>query len=732
MFLLFIFLFTAVSSALSQPRSVTVLSGKDRSPVPYAYILFQEMDDGSGKKKEKASSLTRADGTAIVPFSNDVMVRISHLGFQEFTDTLLSNESKIIYLHPLNIPIDEVVVTAQYTPAHPANSVYPVEVITREALERRGATNLSEALKQETHIRISQDNILGSKLSLQGLSGSQVKIMMDGIPVTGRENGNIDLSQLNLNNVKRIEIIEGPVSVQYGTNAMGGVINIITNHGRHDGWNTRLNGYYESAGVYNADAGIGFGRKKHSVDGAGGRNFFDGYSAEDTSRFKEWKPKEQYFGTLKYGFGYRRLNFTLKGDAFYEKVTDRGEPRPPYNITAFDNYFHNQRYIGAASVSGEILQHHYLDQLFSYSHYSRIRNRYYKDLVTLENTMTVNPGDQDTTRFHTFYVRGSVSRNKPEKIFNYQLGYDINAEKGEGGKIENESRTIGDYALFTSLNLKPVKEIALQGGVRWTYNTAYGSRFIPSFHIKWSPRNELTLRASYAQGFRTPFLKELYLDFVDLNHDIRGNPDLGAEYSHNVSFSLNYQREINHHHVAIIPSFYFNDITNMIKLVETGVRRYTYQNIEQFMTIGILLSAEYRFNDFTLSAAAGNSGQRKERGEFNYSPEISLQASYLVPKALITISLYNKYNGPQTTYVLDEVADISQKEIDAYTIMDVSVNRQFLGKRISLTAGVKNMLNVNEVNSTGGGSIHNPGDNTTIGWGRSFFASLKFSIDKKN
>jgi len=325
-----------------------------------------------------------------------------------------------------------------------------------------------------------------------------------------------------------------------------------------------------------------------------------------------------------------------------------------------------------------------------------------------------------------------VSRNKPDKIFNYQIGYDVNIDRGEGGKIEDGSQMIGDYAVFSSFNFKPAKKLALQAGIRWSYNTDYMPPVTPSFNIKWSPATTLTIRTSYARGFRAPSLKELYLDFVDLNHDIHGNPDLDAENSHNVSFSLDYKPKVNKHEFGVTPSFYFNDINNLITLAETGRWAYTYVNIENMMTMGGFLELKYGYEDFSFQVNAGYASQKHDgSGSFYYSPEVSVDAGYLIPGALITLSVFNKFNGSQTSFVVDEATGIAEKEMDSYNILDVSLNRQFWDKRISLTAGVKNILDVNNVGSTGGGGIHSgPGDFTSIAWGRSFFASLKFLFNK--
>lgn len=697
------------------------------------FVFFHRMDE-SDEKKQKFSALTDENGKVQIPFEGDVVVKISHLGFQALSDTIQAGASPVIYLQPSDVSVDQVVITAQYTPDDPRNSVFPVNVIKQERIERQGANNLKDVLAQETNIRIGQDNVLGSSISMQGLSGDQIKIMVDGVPVIGRINGNIDISQMNLNNTQRIEIIEGPMSVQYGTNALGGVINLITDYKKMDGVNARVNGYYESAGVYNVDAGAGYGKKNHYVDLSGGRYFFDGYSEADTSRNMQWKPKEQYFATLKYGYGFKRLQFTAKGDAFYEKITNRGEPRPPYNVTAFDDFYYTHRYNGAASVRGEILENHYIDQIVAYNYYRRIKNTYFKDLTTLEMTMTPNTGDQDTSRFDAYLIRGFISRNKPDKIFNYQVGYDINIETGEGKRIDDNKQTIGDYAVFTSFNLKPLKALALQAAVRWSYNTAYRAPVTPTFHLRWKPIEQLVARASYARGFRAPSLKELYLDFVDINHNIQGNTDLQAENSHNASASLDYVRKTHEHSVRFTPSFFFNDIRNMITLAQYGdANEYTYANIAHYQTLGGELSIGYTFKKLSVELGSGMIGRKSSDDDaFHFTPDFSAQASYVIPKAEITVSVFNKYNGRQKFFLTNEIGEITQQSRAAHNLLDISLNRKFWKDNISVTAGVKNLLDVNNISSTTGTGAHSSDSGSAaVAWGRTFFASLKFSFSKQ-
>ena len=95
---------------------------------------------------------------------------------------------------------------------------------------------------------------------------------------------------------------------------------------------------------------------------------------------------------------------------------------------------------------------------------------------------------------------------------------------------------IGDYALFTSSEYKPINGLIIRPGLRYSYNTSYKSPLIPSLNLRYN-RNDWIFRTSYSSGFRAPSIKDLYFNFVDSNHDIQGNPNLTAETSHNFSFS---------------------------------------------------------------------------------------------------------------------------------------------------------------------------------------------------
>jgi outer membrane receptor for ferrienterochelin and colicins len=142
----------------------------------------------------------------------------------------LEKNTKIeITLKPSVKNLDEVVVTGQPQGQTLRNSVYQVRVIDRARIEQRAATNVMGVLNNEIGFRFSNDMALGTTdIQLMGMSGRNVKILLDGVPMLDRGDTRESLNQIDINSIERIEIVEGPMSVNYGTDALAGVINIIT------------------------------------------------------------------------------------------------------------------------------------------------------------------------------------------------------------------------------------------------------------------------------------------------------------------------------------------------------------------------------------------------------------------------------------------------------------------------------------------------------------------------
>jgi outer membrane receptor for ferrienterochelin and colicins len=227
-------------------QTLSVFSGEDKLPVPQAVVRCVSLRSSS----EKVITADNEGKVVISVLAKEELpwaISISFSGHETLTDTLYDLSSRSYFLKTV-YELGEVVVTAQYRPTNVENSVFKMRVITAQKIQAMGAQNLRDVLANELNIRISQDNILGSGINMQGISGQNVKILVDGVPVVGRLNGNIDVSQLVMDNVERIEVIEGPLSVVYGTDALAGTINIITKK-------SQLRKFSFNAGSYNESNG---------------------------------------------------------------------------------------------------------------------------------------------------------------------------------------------------------------------------------------------------------------------------------------------------------------------------------------------------------------------------------------------------------------------------------------------------------------------------------------------
>jgi len=672
----------AVGEIYGQQATIKVIDALTKAPVPYASIEFSGIK--SGVKKYAISDLK---GTVPFTMNENCKVTITFIGYETLTDTVHPGVNATLILIPAVLNMSEVVITAQLTPEKADRSIYKVNVINSRQIELKSANNLTDLLSSESNMRISQGGVLGSSLSLQGLSGENVKFLVDGVPIVGRLNGNIDLNQLNLYNVDHIEIIEGPMSVIYGSNAIAGVVNIITKENKSASLTAFASAYLESVGVYNFNAGGSFRKKNNSFSLDLARNFFDGYSTTDTTRSMTWKPKRQYNADAYYLYSGTKTRLKLSFQFFDEMLQDKGDLQKPYYETAIDNYFHTQRQTSKVETTYTISEKRQFSLVGAYSTYVRKREVYHNDLTIPEKRLAGG----DTTSVGSILLRAWYNRNYPEQKLNYQVGFDGNLEKNEGERIEGGSQQIGDYAGFVSLKYNPVEKFSLQPGARFIYNTKYNAPIVYSLNVKYSVSPNTSIRATYARGFRAPSIKELYLDFVDINHNLHGNPDLQAESSHNVNLNFSYNREIAKAFLNTELGFFYNFVNNMIWLFQEGndITTYTYGNISEFISRGAQFNATVSFYPrITMKGGVSHVGRKFPDNEsesannsFHYSTDFNTLVTYNLEKFAASVSANFKYTGrfPQLTPDGEFEGDC----IEGYPSMEISLMKNFMKNNFS-------------------------------------------------
>ena len=745
-------------SAPDQFVKITVLLADDQSPLSGAVVRINPLNTNDSKIKA-ISAITDLNGSYIFQFFEPVIVRVSYLGFSTIVDTVYSAQSKVFMIRALSQNIKDVVVTGQYGSANSQKSVYEVQVIDNDMLRAKGATNLREALQDELHIDFYQDQVYGTSIGLNGVSEDGVKIMIDGVPIVGRLDGILDLSQVDISNIDHIEIVEGPLSVVYGTDAMGGVINIITKTYQKEKINLNLKAYYESVGQYNVELSGGFHFKRSQIYFSGGRNFFNGFTTLDSiPRYQEWKPKEQYFADAKYIYTGNRFRFTVSGSFFRELMIDRSPPMEgleqngngtsSWTYYGLDAHYLTYRPMASASLMYKFKEGTQFDALVSYSGFLRYTNNYYKDLTTGQQSLVVDPSNpNDTTRDNLFTLRSTYNMPAWKDRLNFLFGIEVNQEFESGSTLSGGDHYMGDYASFGSARISVLDGLDIQPAIRFSYNTIFNVPLIPSLNIRYNYKNKLVLRASYGRGYRAPSLKELYLNFFDSNHAIEGNPNLTPEDGNCLRGSVSYTIPVrDEHKITFTTSGYYNNISNKIDFEEFLAPfppdTYQYINIKRSITYGGQETISYRWKRLTLSAAVLFSGynyQIVEQTNNNdidkataWSQDFTATASYVIPKAGITINVYYKYDGAKPLFTVN--GDVETGSRPAYNMMDLSVSRNFWKDRIQLTIGGKNLFGVTNLigtNVSGVAFAHSATPNVlNIAWGRTFFTTLILHFGK--
>ncbi|MEM7104365.1 MAG: TonB-dependent receptor [Bacteroidota bacterium] len=659
-----------------------------------------------------------------------------------------------------DLDLSDVIVTAQYAPTHSKNAIHDVKVIDAREIERKGHNNLTEALGQELNLRISADPILGNGISIQGIGGENVAVLIDGVPVIGRVNGNIDLSQINLNNVDRIEIVEGALSTQYGSNASGGVVNIITKKSQPAVFRFKSRNQYEDVGIWNNNIGLGVQLGKFFASVDGGR-FESSFAPVDTlrllktveledgssfqTRYIPWNPKTQYSleGTLRYRFS-DSTNIWYQGRYFDETVWRYGEVRRPQFLPyAFDETYTTKRQDHTLNFESYLGRNFYLISKTGFNDYDRIKTTERLDFEP--DTTSLVFGGQDTTSFKALLHRNILSTTFNGK-FNGQFGIEVKHEIGTGQRIldtlsaQKNRVTLNNYAFWGSLKYKPLNKLTILANLRYGYNTKFDHPLVPSVNFSWQAGNHIGVKAGYARGFRAPSIKELHFNFIDINHFIIGNPDIKPEHSDNIYASASFDKPLTPiHQISASGKVFYNHIRNRIVLAEFEPFKYTYQNLSKYETHGFNLNLCYEFDEL-LSLSSGFAYTRLynllaadfEAPKFTSIIELQNELGFDIPVIGTHLNVTHSYFGRSIRYFINGDGDgaVEQGRIGGYNMLNASVGHSFWDNQIFLSFGVKNILNVDSVPLSGeSGGVHSTSSvSQLLNWGRTIFVKLNFDI----
>ena len=655
--------------------------------------------------------------------------------------------------------LEQVVVTGQFSPQSMRNSLYKVKAINSRQIEMKAPSSVESLLNTEIGIRIANDMALGeSDFELMGMSGNNVKVLLDGIALIDRGSKKQSLSQLDVNSIERVEIVEGPMSVIYGTDALAGVINIITKKGKglsdKSSWyvNARMQeesmgdeyNFFTDGGVHNESVDLGVNlRNGLYMNASVSRNDNGGWRGDKVDREKRWHPKDQ---TLWGGMlGYRTHNFNVWYRMNYtdESIFTPMNANPNVPEQIKDQDYLTKRQNHQLQADWNLGQKLIMNLAMSYQNYKRRTHTMFHDLETGESWLSKETGGQDITKYNSFNARLTATWNIAPKI-SLQPGLEYLRTQGMGGRISGEP-VIADLAFFLSAEYKPLKWMSLRPGVRTFITADYDTpAAVPSFLTKFNLTPEMDLRLSYAYGFRTPTIQELYFDFKNDHHHITGNPNLKAEYSHNITASYSY-RILHDERIRLTTTLggFFNMFKDKIGIAQdiNDPMINTHYNIDDYKTVGGTFETALNWRNLSANVNFSYIGRynaySKEvdaNSQFRYSPEVSANINYRIEKWGTDLSFYYKYTGKRAEYYLGSDNDnndvIYLRTMPSYHYADITVTQR-LTKFLHLNFGVKNLFDLTSLQVLADSQEVGNMPISYLGCGRSFFVGLNVKLNGK-
>ncbi len=635
--------------------------------------------------------------------------------------------------------IDSVVVTAQYEPTHYSKSLFPISVISKAEFQPLSAFTVRELLFSLPALRINYNDVEGSGIEIDGISSEHVKLLWNGIPIEGRLKGVLDLSQIALHQIERVEVIKGPVSTFYGSNSIGGAVNIIT---RTPYPTTQLHpsisALVDSRGNYRISGGVQWSIGKIPISLAAGVYRFPGLKEQSTIRKYDFIPRTQLSGLLSIGFPVGSLYGTINSFYVWDDQQNALEPRNPTATAAYDEFYRTGRWINAVTISGDLSSSIYSQFVAAYTLYQRRRQVYQVDLQTDASTFLSERSD--TTQYATWFSRGFLTFRQLLPQLQAHIGYELTYQTLETARILDRKQSVYEGSIFLSGQYTFQPWLTIQPSIRFGQTKTFAVPLTPTVNVHFQPLASLSLNLSYAEGFRSPTIKELYLYFPfywggRLLYEIVGNENLQPERSQHFSAQLRWNLQWSNWSIEAQLRGFVNTITDLIERVPTpDGDTITYRNRAEYRThggeINLRLQSSttlFRFG-FAITGRSNDGAEAYDEVEpYSYSPDVTGILQQWIPWIASTAWAQYRYVGKTPGYLIDtRKNEVKAGSIDPYTLLDFGIARTFWDGKIQLSVGVSNALDVRLVNDT---LVKLQRGQTTppprpVSWGRTFFVKI--------
>lgn len=568
--------------------------------------------------------------------------------------------------------LESVIVTASRRDQKLMDAVVSTEVISRREIQQSGASDVAAVLAGQTGIQLEGGVPAGAGVLLQGLGAQRVLILMDGQPITGRVAGHLDLSRFPAEMIERIEVVKGPQSTMYGSEAMGGVVNLITRRPRKGGVHAELAVLAGSRGRRDAtattlarrggvDLAVDVGHRE--IDLVPGRDDAGSTFANrwDVAPRGVWRVDS---------------STTVEGSALH---IDEGQR---YRIGQL--YQHSDNVQTGARI-GASRRFRARDAHLSLTlHRSRFEHLSRRSTTPqpIEGT-----GDLDVQSLLKADVAGSA------RLIGGVIdgGVELRRERIEAARVSGGARSLSAAEPFAQATWVR-GGLSLVPGARMSWSEQWGSALTPRLAVMWRPAGApaFAVRSSVSRGYRAPDFKELYLEFVNAaaGYAVRGNPDLTPERSVNLSGGVEWTADL----IAARANAYHNRFTDFIETIETETPgEYTYRNVAQGTTTGIDVDATLSRSWWRLDAGYGWLRARNEDGRIllGRAPHAARLAATVTTGRGPRVSLVTIANGAAP--IARDDASGAVRWRDRYVRIDARL-AQRMSSRVELAAAIENMF----------------------------------------
>lgn len=681
--------------------------------------------------------------------------------------------------------LDEVVVTATRTENKVSNIPLPIQVISAKNIELSGSQKLIDILQMQTGLVIANNplgtalqgypNPFGDGIQMQGLDPAYTLILVDGEPLIGRNAGIINLGRIAIGNIKQIEIIRGPATCLYGSDALAGVINIITQEPIKN--SARFQTHYGTNNTLGLTGSGAIVHKKLGLELFANRYSSDGYDLDKSIYGKTVDPFNDYSANAKLAYHIDdKTKFTLSGRFFTE--------------TQFNNY------LIFPQAEPEIVKGKTIEtdgSLFARLQHT-INNKitYVASVYTTSysNNASVflqkNDSLYETIRLSDFMLRPELQVNigkNPSSLF--VTGGGFNYEKVNSTRYESVNNLNSGY-LFVQKQFQLKNRTNIIAGARYDKNSLYQAQLSPKFAVAYKLKPNFILKGSIGGGFKAPDFRQQFLNFSnsligytllganELSHGLQMlqqtgqiNPDINlSNYQQNrhlspeksVGVNAGFDYTINNKAVAKV-NLFRNDISNLIETYNLPFLKtnhqsiYSYMNLNKVFTEGLEASFSYNFNQH-FSVFAGYQYlvakdkeilQKIKDGELYKKDPITYQTTLVTKNeykglynrsrnnANFRFQYYNilykttayitaKYRGSYGFSGLNEfqngsaVYDDAMETVNGFVLLNATISKQIAAKW-EVQGGIENMLNYTN-------KLLMPNI-----FGRSYFINVNFKLD---